>query len=246
MASSRSWPMLMLFSCVVFFGLSAIVLAGCGSRPSRPASGELLAPAIGNAEKACSEGAQGWRTGEAKYPPTMIIKINGSASYNFAVGIEGGQLVPDQVLPPGTYSNTPVDVKCVLAANLQSGDDGLAVAGGDWQVRQFTPTGVVQWTWSVTANKPGSHDLRVQLQPAVVLNANQYGVPVGGGTEISTFVTKVDVNTPFPQSFYLWWGANWPNIVTISSAIGVTLLGLRTFYKKLRAPDVKEKDVQNT
>ena len=65
----------------------------------------------------------------------------------------------------------------------------LTVDESDWIVRTFTPTGVIRWTWVVTAVEADDQDLELELQPAV---RSQDGTILVGksSTEISSFLTR--------------------------------------------------------
>jgi hypothetical protein len=157
----------------------------------------------------CANGASSWRKGEVKYQRDLIIEWGRSAPYNVALGLDGGARIPDDVLPPGQYSSAPVIVKCGIGARLVPGDDGVRVDHPEWMVREFTPSDLVQWSWSVAGKKTGVHSLRLEIQPAVLVG-DGYGIPVGS-PQVSIFVTKSGVvTTGLMQTIHAWYDEDWP------------------------------------
>ncbi len=58
-------------------------------------------------------------------------------------------------------------MQCVLSARLVPVGSSLEVDKKDWITREFTPTGYLNWSWSVTAHAAHDQEIQLELQPAV-------------------------------------------------------------------------------
>ena len=104
--------------------------------------------------------------------------------------------------------------------------NSVGVDNNGWIVRQFTPSGVLNWSWSITALAPGDQQLQLEPEPAVT-SASQYILLQGGNpSDMSTSVTQVHVNASAVQRAGQWWKDNWGIIVLISGGIGAAVLSL--------------------
>ncbi len=103
---------------------------------------------------------------------------------------------------------------------------------GDWIVRNFTPTGVIRWTWVVTAVQADDLDLELELQPAV---RSQDGTILVGqsSTEISSFITQVRVEEDAVARVGEWWQSRWAIIALVAAGIGAAVLALLRFGAQL-------------
>jgi hypothetical protein len=129
-------------------------------------------------------------------------------------------------------------IKCEVSARLESTDDGLEVHNGDWATQEFTPSGVVQWAWSVDGTKLGSHGLRVELRPAIIVgDANTPQAGGGGAEELSIFTTPVSVTGGPLQYLYAWWDDNYGKLSAILLAVGAAIVGTRSWILGLRDKD---------
>jgi hypothetical protein len=175
----------------------------------------------------CRQNDPEWHPGQVDYPKSLTLPLNEAKSYVAAVDIRSTPPPATTVLPLGPTGQAPIAVKCALGARLVTPpDNSLAASNTDWNVREFTPTGVVNWSWSITALRPGDHDIQLELEPVLVTSAN--GVPVGSGTAdtATTFLTPVHVDTFWFEAASFWWKDNWPSIALICGGIGAAILAL--------------------
>ncbi len=101
----------------------------------------------------------------------------------------------------------------------------LTVDEDDWIVRSFTPTGVIRWTWVVTAVEADDQDLELELQPAV--RSEDGTILVGqSSTEISSFITGVRVEEDAVERVGEWWESRWAIIALVAAALAAALLAL--------------------
>jgi hypothetical protein len=169
------------------------------------------------------------------------VKINESTNYLAAVDIESQQQTPTQLQIPGpTPNSTKVQVTCVLNARLMPPqDESLAIDGKttvdekDWLSRQFDLGGVVDWTWSVTGLKPGDHALTLQVRPALQLGKN--GPTQGDDSRIVSKETTVHVLPGgVVYSIGYWYDHDYPILKKVGSGVGMSLLAILAFSRKLR------------
>ena len=140
----------------------------------------------------CERGIRDWRAAQVDYPAELSIEKGGTESYVAAVDASDTPLEPSEAIPGPSPTGEAVFVRCEVAARLTPLGSALTVDEIDWIVRTFTPTGVIRWTWVVTAVEADDQDLELELQPAV---RSQDGTILVGqsSTEISSFLTQVRV-----------------------------------------------------
>lgn len=171
----------------------------------------------------CETGVNEWRTGQVDYSAELKVAINGSATYNAAVDIRDSPLPPDEViLVPGSSSFERIDVQCTIAAQLVPAGEHLVVDGqrqGEWLNREFTPTGVVEWSWSVTAKEPVDQDLRLLIRPAILAKGGLTDGTFYGESEAS-LITHVKVDASFFHRFSHWFKEQWPLLSGVAVVLG--------------------------
>jgi hypothetical protein len=114
-----------------------------------------------------------------------------------------------------------------LSARLVPVGQSLEVDNKDWILREFTPSGVLNWSWSITALAPDDHELRLELQPAVTTTRNGHVfAPSDSPLNTSTFITRVRVNASWIQRVGQWWKDTWGIIVLVAVAIGTALTSI--------------------
>jgi hypothetical protein len=202
-----------------------------------------------------------WRMGQVNYPMTIELEVSKSAVYVAAVDVRDQPAPAAEVIPASSAVGTRIAVRCVLNARL-SGDEVLTVDPDDWTTRQFNPVGILNWSWRVTADDTGDHDLVLALQPAVIAEDTGEVIAIGDKSrETSTFTTRVRVNGSVPQQLGSWWKQNWPAISLVGGGAGgvilasilwgrKSLVGIRDLLKAWRGfkapeldpPVVSEKD----
>lgn len=148
-----------------------------------------------------------------------------------AVDIRNNSLPAEKVIPGANPQSAPIAVQCVLSARLAPVGKSLEVDNKDWILREFTPTGVLNWSWSTTALAPGDHELRLELQPAVATQSSPAGIKTfitqgDSSPYTSTFITRVHVNASWIQHLDQWWNDNWEIISLMVVAIGAALISV--------------------
>jgi uncharacterized protein DUF6777 len=179
----------------------------------------------------CKKNVAEWRPGQVKYPGDLPIKIDESATYAVSVDARNNPMPMGTVIPGPSPQIAPIAVHCVLNARLDPpADNSLDVDNKGWIERRFSPTGVVNWTWWVTARAPDDHDLQLKLEPAL---ATDGGILPASDTSpyITTLTTHVHVDA---NTLTYWWRESWEAILTILGAIGAAILGLLKWSSDLR------------
>lgn len=196
--------------------------------PHQPATRAAAEDRLRAFVEACDAGVEDWRSGQFDHPGEMTLEVNQTSTYVAAVDIRETPQPAELVLPGVGAQGEPVAVQCVLSARLLPVGDGLEVQDRSWIMRQFTPTGVLNWSWSVKALRPGVSELRLELQPA--LSARDPGTRALMQPEhpsrVTAFVTRVHVNANALQRSGQWWKDNWPVLLMIATGLGAAVLGL--------------------
>lgn len=191
------------------------------ARPSMPDSNELAAFLAD-----CERGVSKWQVGQVDYPQRVPMDVGQSIAYVAAVDIRSNPLPAEKLIPGDTPQSVPVAVQCRLGARLVPVGKSLDVDNQNWILRQFTPTGILNWSWSVTAVAPGDHGLRLELEPAVTTQTADIIAQGGSSPNRGTFVTQVQVNASWIQHVGQWWKDNWGIIVIVAGSIGVALVAI--------------------
>jgi hypothetical protein len=199
-------------------------------------------------QRACEQGANAWRGGQVDYPKTLGVLLGEAATYNAAVDVRDVPLPEQTVIdvPRGKATSEPVAVQCLLAARLTPVDDDIKVADtpeGEWSFREFTPVGVVEWSWSVTATTPADHELRLDLRPAVRLDES----PTTPITQLASFTTEVDVKSTALERLAHWFDTQWPLLAGIAAILGAAALAVKRWGANMFSRKAKPKaDVAST
>ncbi|GAA5154369.1 hypothetical protein GCM10023321_26070 [Pseudonocardia eucalypti] len=159
----------------------------------------------------------------------MTLSVNQSGTYVAAVDIRSTPEAPELVLPGVNAQAAPVAVQCVLSARLVPVGDGVDVEDRSWIVRQFTPTGVLNWSWSVKALQPSEHELRLELQPALKISEPRAGAELlqrEHPFRVTSFVTKVHVQATWGQALNKWWKEASPVIAAIAAGLSAAVLAV--------------------
>jgi hypothetical protein len=166
------------------------------------------------------------------YPAELSIEKGGTESYVVAVDASDTPLDPGEAIPGPSPTGEAVFVRCEVAARLTPLGGALTVDEDDWIVRTFTPTGVIRWTWVVTAVEADDQDLELELQPAV--RSEDGTILVGqSSTEISSFIAGVRVEEDPVERVGEWWESRWAIIALVAAGIGAALLALLRFGAQL-------------
>ena len=86
-------------------------------------------------------------------------------------------------------------------------------------LHEFAPSGVTEWSWTVTATKPVDQELRLELHPAIISDSGTSDLGYSSANQAS-FTTEVHVEASVLQSTAYWFDTNWKLIVTICAAVG--------------------------
>lgn len=184
---------------------------------------------------ACEErtAEESWRAGQIDYPGRMSLDLGSSATYQAAVDIRDEPLPPEQVIDASSPKSRSVLVRCILSARLESVGAGLEVTGeteglGGWQARDFSPSGVTQWTWTVKAAEPGDHELKLTLRPITTERdlVNDVGV------EQKSFTTAVSVDASVVQDLAHWIDTQGAALKTIFGGTFLLLFGAGAYLVK--------------
>jgi hypothetical protein len=173
----------------------------------------------------CEGDVRDWRAGQVSYPEEVRVEVGETKAYVATVDVRPDPADPSDVIPGPFATGEEVSVRCEIAARLTSLGGALTVDEDDWVLRSFTPSGVIRWTWAVTAVKAAEQDLRLELQPAV--RSEDGAVLVSDtSTDVSSFVTRARVEQGALQRMGDWWTENWGTITLVSAGIGAAVLAL--------------------
>ena len=197
----------------------------------------------------CEQGVEEWRAGQVDYPLDLAIDLNETISYDAAVDVRDAPLPPDEVIDTGNGRATQesVSVKCTVAARLSAVGDALEVeelsneTSGGWVLQEFTPSGTLEWSWSVSAIHPVDQDLRLELRPAIVTEA-ETGDLGYSSTNQASFMTHVHIEATVLQSAAFWFETNWPMITAIGLALGAAILGVIGWMTNVKKKAVALRD----
>jgi uncharacterized protein YeaO (DUF488 family) len=194
------------------------------SQPTRVALDEFL--------RRCEEGVRDWQAAQVDYPSELTVEVGETVSYVAAVDASDTPLPPESAVPGPSATAEGVFVRCEIAARLTAVGDGLAVDSERWVVRSFTPTGLIRWSWGVTASEPGEADLQLELQPAARSEDGEILVSELS-TEVSSFFTRTRVTEDPVQGMGRWWADHWGAVTLVAGGVGAAVLGLLGYGKKL-------------
>src|SRR3954469_25069097 len=99
----------------------------------------------------CARGTNNFKEGSGlTYPQRMDLEVNRPEIYKVTINLSGeGQ---PELIPNGEVGTVPITLQCQVKASLVPSDaDSLDVPASGDGVRNFYPTGQVEWTWQVTA-----------------------------------------------------------------------------------------------
>lgn len=175
----------------------------------------------------CRQGVEEWKesAGQLDYPATLRLRVDQPSPYNAAVDISDAPLPPDEVItvPDGEATDEEIMVQCGIAARLVPvGDLSVAPDQSQWVTREFSPSGVAEWSWDVTTTSTGDKTLRLELQPAQLGN----GAPLSLGTQTAHVFTDVVVDGTWIDHLAHWFDTQWPKLVAVVVALGIAVAGL--------------------
>ena len=206
-------------AAVICLGLLA--LNGCSasapdSSPASPPGAGTSSSALRAFRDACAAGVDTGLQGRLSYPETLVLQYRESVNYNVALDVARNPLPPDRVIDVGEGKATAEEVKasCHVQAKLESIGDHTKIDGSDdsdWVAYDFSPTGVIEWAWTVTADEPVDQSVRLRVRPAVLAGE---ALVYGQNSEVVA-TTSVSVDAR--------WYDTWSYYVT-QTAAGVTAM----------------------
>jgi hypothetical protein len=177
-----------------------------------------------------------FRKAQVDYPRTLTVRLGGATTYGAAVDIRDTPAPPDKVIDAADPTSADdVKVECAVAAKLVSVGGGISVDAADtpddgWRYLVFPPSGVLEWSWSVTPREPVSQQLRLELKPTAKIDdrydRNQRGTAV--------YVTTVNVTATRIDRLAYWFETQWRPLTAVAGSIGVAILAILAFSSKAR------------
>lgn len=181
----------------------------------------------------CGKRASEWLPAAIRRPADFTIPINETRTYEVEVQVDeataaGERGTVRQVRETGTdVVLEDVAVQCVLSARLvPPAGDTVTVENTRWVPRQFTPSGSVNWIWNISAKRPGTYPLRVELDPALSAADGSRIIAEGDPERARGYPTRLTVDAPLLTRARVWTEDNWGKLVTAVGALGVGLLAL--------------------
>jgi hypothetical protein len=201
---------------------------GDGTEPAATPSD----PALQGFLDDCEAGVREWRAGQVSYPGRLAVDVGETVTYVATVDVRTTPEATDDRIPGPSPTGDPVFVRCEVAARLTPIGTSLTIDDEDWVLRSFTPSGVIRWTWAVTAAEADDADLRLEMQPAVV---GEGGILLVGdaSTEVSSFLTPVSVEQGRIARIGEWWSDNWGTVSLIAAGLAAAVLGVLRFGEQL-------------
>jgi hypothetical protein len=177
-----------------------------------------------------------FRPAQVDYPRTLSARMGQATTYGAAVDIRGTPAPPGKVIDADDPTSDPVYVECVVAARLVSVGGGIDVDSADateggWRYRSFTPSGVLEWSWSVTPRRPVSQQLRLELKPAA--RARDL-IPGSNIITTADYVTTVNVSATRIDRLAYWFQTQWVLLSGVAGTVGVAVLAILAFSAKAR------------
>jgi hypothetical protein len=189
--------------------------------------------------RTCEESldARTWQPAQVSYPETMSLEVGQAETYNAAVDVRSTPAPPSEIIDAAEPTSEPVRVRCVLSARLVPVGDHITVSADDgtdefegWSYQTFTPSGTLEWAWTVRADKPEPGGLRLVLRPAAVA-ADVLSAQV---TNQQTYETDVEVTGSVLSRASYWVETEFPYLKAIAIAAGTALVAVLAWYAGLR------------
>jgi hypothetical protein len=150
----------------------------------------------------CRKSQDVWRDVKIDWPQALDVPIGDSVEYMVVADAASQPAPATAVIPGKDVRSDSATVQCTLGARLTSVDKSVGVysdsSQGDWTVQQFNPGGKLYWSWTISSQHAGDHQLRLELRPvaAVVqpaLNGNAGDVYTGTATSTFQQISTVHV-----------------------------------------------------
>ena len=201
----------------------------------QPTPGIDPEPSLEGFVEAC--GAKVARRGQIAYPGTLEVRLNDSTTYGAAVDERDNPPSPGVEIPGDDPRSEPIKVECVIGARLVPVTGGIKVdesdadTDGGWWYQQFPPSGVVEWSWSVTPTESRRQELRLDLRPAAREIGTSNRLPADSR---ASFSTTVKVKSSWIERLGGWFQTQWPQLATVAGILGGAFLAILAFSKEVR------------
>jgi hypothetical protein len=205
--------------------------------PAEPSASSTPRPLTGGLKRFVEQCGRGmnYREGQVDYPRRISVRLGQTTTYGAAVDIRDAPLPPRRVIPGEDPTAEPVVVQCVVGARLVAVGRGMEVQGGEssdggWRYQRFIPSGVVEWSWSVTALSPRQQELRLDIRPA----ARTVGTLDIASTASTSFVTSVEVESSWIERLADWFQTEWPRLTAVAFVLAGAVTAVLIFSKETR------------
>jgi hypothetical protein len=204
--------------------------------PAGPPAREI-APAPNRADvdrflNDCNNKVAAWKhDARISWPGSLDIEVDKSTVFIASIDLTGATVD----LPSGTPKDSTLSVQCQATATLKAPEGGELKVGtndGSSNTRSFAPTGKVQWAWSVTAVKPGTHELQLVIQPALVIGS--HSVDSDPSMQQVVYVSRVNVTASPLAIVSLWIKDSWPLVLSICTVMGAATVGAVKWYGNVK------------
>jgi len=152
-------------------------------------------------------------------------------------------------MPNATATSGTISVKCYVTATLegpQGGELRINDSDGSSNTRALVPTTRAQWSWEVVGIKPGNHELRLLVEPALMLGET-YTYECDPSLQQVVFITRVNVGASFiyivsqfnvgASFIYIvsqWFSENWPLVTAVAGTVGLSIFAAIKWFGELR------------
>jgi hypothetical protein len=213
---------------------AALAFTACGAdgdwEENRPPPIPADSSALQTFLSRCARGIAQWSgQGQVDYPPVLHLHMDRASTYAAAVDVRDHPAPADELVQGGKAD--PISVKCIVGARLIPTDTDIVdvalpdtARDGGWVYREFTPTGVLQWSWSVTARAPHDSDLTLELRPSIRREAD--GAIVADAEQTTEQRTRVEVTAGMVQRGSSWVDENKGYVAVLGAALITFLLWL--------------------
>lgn len=224
-------------TAAVLAAVGILTLTGCGGDLDSdgegpiPVSSPPATPggsAVQRFLEQCERGVAQWSDqGQVDFPEVLRLELNRAGRYAAAVDVRDRPAPAGELVPGG--KSDEIRVKCIVGARLVSLDEDIVritvpdTAGdGGWVYREFTPTGLLQWSWSVTATRPHDSEVTLELRPSIRRDGD--GTIVANAEETTQQRTRVEVSAGMLQRTGSWVDENQGYVALLAVALGSALV----------------------
>ena len=197
--------------------------------PSEPATREEIEQFIAD----CNRRVSSWKhDAKMTWPEVIDLEINHSKTYLAIVDLAGRVAE----IPNATATSGTISVKCYVTATLegpQGGELRIDDSDGSSNTRALVPTTRAQWSWEVVGIKPGNHELRLLVEPALMLGET-YTYEGDPSLQQVVFITRVNVGASFIYLVSQWFSENWPLVTAVAGTVGLSIFAAIKWFGELR------------